>query len=89
MSGAEPLRERLSRQLRKAQSEWRMPGVSAAVYRDGAVLWQEALGLAAAEPHEPVTSDHQFRIGIVVLPRPQHDSLSGQRDLLHSHSFCV
>jgi CubicO group peptidase (beta-lactamase class C family) len=65
LSAAEPLRDRLSRRLRRAQAEWRMPSVSAAVFRDRALLWHEAVGLAVAEPQEGATPEHQYRIGSI------------------------
>jgi CubicO group peptidase (beta-lactamase class C family) len=59
------LRESLGRRLRDAQSEWRMPSVSASVFRGGAILWQEALGLAGVEPEEGATVEHQYRVGSI------------------------
>jgi CubicO group peptidase (beta-lactamase class C family) len=42
-----------------------MPSVSAAVFRDGEVLWGSALGLADVETGEPATTDHAYRIGSI------------------------
>ncbi len=42
-----------------------MPSVSAAVFRDGEVLWRSALGLADVESGEPATPDHAYRIGSI------------------------
>jgi len=42
-----------------------MPSVSAAVFRDGDVLWRSALGLADVDANEPATSDHAYRIGSI------------------------
>ncbi len=42
-----------------------MPAVAAAVFRDGDVLWQQALGLADVETAEAATVEHAFRIGSI------------------------
>jgi CubicO group peptidase (beta-lactamase class C family) len=42
-----------------------MPSVSAAVFRDGAIVWQEALGLAGTDPEEGATPEHQYRVGSI------------------------
>lgn len=42
-----------------------MPSAIAAVFRDRALLWHEAVGLAAAEPAEGATPEHQYRIGSI------------------------
>jgi CubicO group peptidase (beta-lactamase class C family) len=42
-----------------------MPSASAAVFRDGEVLWRAALGLADVERGEPATTDHAYRIGSI------------------------
>jgi CubicO group peptidase (beta-lactamase class C family) len=65
LSAPESLGPTLTRRLAKAQSEWRLPSVVAAVFRDGEVLWQEAVGLAGVEPEEPATPDYQYRIGSI------------------------
>ena len=59
------LRDSLGRRLREAQSEWRMPSVSAAVFRGGGVVWQDALGLAGVEPEEGASPEHQYRVGSI------------------------
>src|SRR4029450_8723423 len=48
-----------------AQAEQRMPSVSAAVFRDGEVVWRRALGLADVERGEEATPDHAYRIGSI------------------------
>jgi CubicO group peptidase (beta-lactamase class C family) len=62
---SDSLREALGRRLREAQARWRMPSVSATVVRDGATLWQEAIGLASADPAEGATPEHQYRVGSI------------------------
>ena len=42
-----------------------MPSVSTTVFRGGAILWQEALGLAGVEPDEGATPQHQYRVGSI------------------------
>jgi len=59
------LRESLGRRLREAQSDWRMPSVSATVFRGGGIVWHEALGLAGVEPEEGATPEHQYRVGSI------------------------
>jgi CubicO group peptidase (beta-lactamase class C family) len=56
---------RLAGRLQRAQADWRLPSVVGAVFRDGAVLWQEALGLASADPEEGATVEHQYRVGSI------------------------
>ena len=65
MPGSEPLRDALGRRLRTAQADWRMPSVSAAVFRDGGIVWQEAHGLASVDPEEGATNEHQYRVGSI------------------------
>ena len=55
----------LDRILAIAQSEQRMPSVSAAVFRDGEVIWRSALGSADVERGEAATTDHAYRIGSI------------------------
>jgi CubicO group peptidase (beta-lactamase class C family) len=62
---SDSLRESLGRRLREAQSDWRMPSVSATVFRGGGIVWQEALGLAGVEPEEGATAQHQYRVGSI------------------------
>jgi CubicO group peptidase (beta-lactamase class C family) len=42
-----------------------MPSVVAAVFRSGELLWQDALGLASADPEETASPDHQYRVGSI------------------------
>jgi CubicO group peptidase (beta-lactamase class C family) len=65
LSAPDRLGELLSRRLARAQAEWRMPSVVGAVFRRGELLWQDALGLASADPDETASPDHQYRIGSI------------------------
>ena len=66
MSGdLEALAGRLSRRLAEAQAKERMPGPSAAVARDGEIVWSEAIGLADVEAGGAATVDDQYRIGSI------------------------
>ena len=55
----------LSRLVRETQSERRVPSVSAAVARDGKVVWSEVVGLANGEDERETTQDTQYRIGSI------------------------
>ena len=65
MSLPDGLADRLERLVTTAQSEQRIPSVSAAVFRDGDVLWRAALGSADAERGEDATPEHAYRIGSI------------------------
>ncbi len=65
MSAPDALQQDLSARLAAAQAAERLPSVSAAVFRGGDVLWQEALGLADVETAVPATPDTQYRIGSI------------------------
>jgi CubicO group peptidase (beta-lactamase class C family) len=54
----------LSRIIREAQSEQRIPSVSAAAVGNGEVVWQEALGVADVQGVD-ATSDTQYRVGSI------------------------
>jgi CubicO group peptidase (beta-lactamase class C family) len=56
--------EALSKILSAGQAAHRLPGISAAVYRGGEVVWAEAIGLADADGTE-ATTDTQYRIGSI------------------------
>ena len=62
---APELREQLAHRLAAAQAEQRLPSVSAAVFRGGEILWQEALGLADVEARREATPETQYRIGSI------------------------
>lgn len=51
--------------LRAAQSEQRLPSVTAAVWRRGEQLWAQAVGVADVEHDEEATPDHQHRIASI------------------------
>jgi len=55
----------LGRVLREAQSEDRLPSLSAAVFRGGEVVWAEAVGSADVEGGVEATPAHQYRIGSI------------------------
>jgi CubicO group peptidase (beta-lactamase class C family) len=61
--GVGELERELHRILATAQSRDRLPSVSAALVRDGEVVWRAALGLK--EPGVPATPDLQYRIGSI------------------------
>ncbi len=65
MRPPDALVERLDRLVATAQSEQRAPSVSAAVFRDGDVLWRRALGSADVDREEPATPEHAYRIGSI------------------------
>jgi CubicO group peptidase (beta-lactamase class C family) len=65
VSAPEPLREDLERLVRAAQSEQRLPSVSATVFRGAEPLWEKALGLADVEAKREATPDTQYRIGSI------------------------
>ncbi|MCZ7587609.1 MAG: beta-lactamase family protein [Gaiella sp.] len=65
MSPPERLAERLGGLVATAQAEQRIPSVSAAAFRDGEVLWQEALGSADVGRGEEATPGHAYRIGSI------------------------
>jgi CubicO group peptidase (beta-lactamase class C family) len=55
----------LSRLVREAQSEQRIPSVSAAALGKGEVVWQETLGVADVEGAVEATTDTQYRVGSI------------------------
>ena len=69
-----------------------MPGVAAAVFRGGELLWQRPLGVADVQRGEPLSDDHAFRIGsitktftaVLVLQLREEGRLS-LHDELRSH----
>ena len=65
MSAPDSLREDFGRRLRNAQSEQRLPSVSATVFRGEEILWEEALGLADVDGNREATPDTQYRIGSI------------------------
>lgn len=65
MPAPEPPVAELSRLVREAQSEERIPSISAAAIGNGKVAWQEALGLADVDGGIEASSDTQYRIGSI------------------------
>jgi CubicO group peptidase (beta-lactamase class C family) len=61
----EPSVAELSRLVREAQSEQRIPSISAAAVGNGEVVWEEALGLADVEGKVEATPDTQYRVGSI------------------------
>jgi CubicO group peptidase (beta-lactamase class C family) len=61
----ERLAARLERLVRALQREKRMPSISAAVLRDGDVVWESAVGAADVEAGHEATPDTQYRIGSI------------------------
>jgi len=61
----EPLVRDLERRVRTAQRDWRAPGVSAGVVRDGALVWSTHVGSARLDPDKPGTDETQFMIGSI------------------------
>ncbi len=60
----ESLAGELGRLLRKAQSEDRLPSVSAAAFSAGKVVWTDAIGIAEKDGAQ-ATTDTQYRIGSI------------------------
>jgi CubicO group peptidase (beta-lactamase class C family) len=65
VSAPERLSEQLDPRARRAQSEWRLPSLSACVFRDGEVVWECVLGLADVERQEAATPEHAYRVGSI------------------------
>ena len=61
----EPHVAELSRVVREAQSEQRIPSISAGAIGNGELVWQEALGLADVEGGREATPDTQYRVGSI------------------------
>ena len=65
MSTPETLAAKLEQLVRLEQREKRMPSLSAAILRDGELVWETALGLADVESGLEATPDTQYRIGSI------------------------
>lgn len=65
MRTSEELDRALAARLARAQAERRLPSVSAAVFRDGEVVWARALGLANADDEAEATPETQYRVGSI------------------------
>ena len=55
----------LERLVRTEQREKRLPSVSAAVYRNGELIWDSAVGIADVDAGHEATPDTQYRIGSI------------------------
>jgi CubicO group peptidase (beta-lactamase class C family) len=65
LSEPEPPVAELSRLVREAQAEQRIPSVSAAAVHGDEIVWEEALGLADVEAGEEATPATQYRVGSI------------------------
>ncbi len=63
-SAPESLAAELARLVRKAQSEDRLPSLSAAVFRAGETIWSDAVGTAGAAG-ERASPETQYRVGSI------------------------
>jgi CubicO group peptidase (beta-lactamase class C family) len=61
----EPPVAELSRLVRAAQAEERIPSISAAAIGNGELVWQEALGFADVDGEVEATPDTQYRVGSI------------------------
>jgi CubicO group peptidase (beta-lactamase class C family) len=61
----ERLAARLEQLVRREQREKRAPSISAAVLRDGELIWDAAVGVADVEADLEATPDTQYRIGSI------------------------
>ncbi|AKT52071.1 serine hydrolase domain-containing protein [Arsenicicoccus sp. oral taxon 190] len=59
------LARQLAHLVGTAQHEWRAPGVSAGIVRDGRLVWSTHVGSARLEPARTADDDTQFLIGSV------------------------
>jgi CubicO group peptidase (beta-lactamase class C family) len=53
------------RLVRNAQAEARLPSLSAAAFRGGELVWQQAVGVADAEAGEEATTEHQYGVASI------------------------
>lgn len=65
MPAPEALAGKLSRILRRAQAEGRLPSASAAVFRGRELLWTEAVGLADVEAGRAATPETRYPIASI------------------------
>ena len=49
----------------EAQKAGRLPSLSAAVFRDGEIVWSDAVGLADAEEQTAATVDTQYAVASI------------------------
>jgi CubicO group peptidase (beta-lactamase class C family) len=60
-----PAPERFRRLVREAQAQGRLPSLSAAVFRSGEIVWDEAIGLADVEQRFEATTDSQYAVASI------------------------
>jgi CubicO group peptidase (beta-lactamase class C family) len=60
-----PAPERFRRLVLEAQSDGRLPSLSAAVFRGGELVWDEAVGLADVEQQVVATTDAQYAVASI------------------------
>jgi CubicO group peptidase (beta-lactamase class C family) len=60
-----PAPERFRGLVLEAQSEARLPSLSAAVFRGGEVVWDDAIGLADVEQRTGATTDSQYAVASI------------------------
>jgi CubicO group peptidase (beta-lactamase class C family) len=65
MHAPEALAAELDRLLASAQAKQRMPSVSACVFRDGEVIWEQVLGVADVASARAATGNDVYRIGSI------------------------
>ena len=65
MSAPEPLAAELERRTRRVQTDQRLPSLTAAVVRDGELVWETAVGAADITAGREATPDTQYRLGSI------------------------
>jgi CubicO group peptidase (beta-lactamase class C family) len=60
-----PAPERFRRLVLEAQSQGRLPSLTAAVFRGGEVVWDEAVGLSDVEQRVEATTDSQYAVASI------------------------
>jgi len=60
-----PAPERFRRLVLEAQSQGRLPSLTAAVFRGGEIVWDEAVGLADVEQRIEATTDSQYAVASI------------------------
>jgi CubicO group peptidase (beta-lactamase class C family) len=65
VSAPETLTAELERQVRREQRDQRLPSITAAVLRDGELVWESAVGAADVTTEREATPDTQYRLGSI------------------------
>ncbi len=65
MSTPETVAAELERLVRDEQRKQRLPSVTAAVVRDGELVWETAVGTADVKARRDATADTQYRVGSI------------------------